>query len=302
MDYQNVPAAREAWRVAASQEWAISRGQLLGLGFHSQAIKYRLQSGRLHPTGWAGVYSVGRPELSRRGVLAAAMLAAGEGSTMCHRGATEVWGLLPMFDGDIDITVAAHRHPRQPGIRFHRRELGSGDVTVENGLRVTTPLRTLIDIAPSTNRNELETAIRAADKRDLVHQDTLRCALDDRRGQRGVGVLRALLDRRTFVLTDSALERRFVPIARRAGLPKPLTQQWLNGFRVDFFWPDLGLVVETDGLRYHRTSEQQAVDRRRDQAHTAAGLTVLRFTHAQVRFEPSYVEATLRKVARQLKS
>ena len=116
----------------------------------------------------------------------------------------------------------------------------------------------------------------------------------------GAPKLRALLDRPTFILTDSRLERLFNPLARRAGLSKPLTQQFLNGFRVDFYWPDLGLVVETDGLRYHRTPVEQARDRLRDQVHTASGLTPLRFTHAQVHYEPGYVEATLAAVARRL--
>jgi very-short-patch-repair endonuclease len=71
----------------------------------------------------------------------------------------------------------------------------------------------------------------------------------------------------------------------------------VNGFKVDFYWPELGLVVETDGLRYHRTPAQQARDRFRDQAHATAGLTPLRFTHAQVRFEPGHVQATLIAVA-----
>jgi very-short-patch-repair endonuclease len=72
-----------------------------------------------------------------------------------------------------------------------------------------------------------------------------------------------------------------------------LTQQYVNGFRVDFFWPDLGLVVETDSLRYHRTPAQQARDRLRDQIHMASGLTPLRFTHAQIWYEPTHVEQTL---------
>jgi very-short-patch-repair endonuclease len=76
----------------------------------------------------------------------------------------------------------------------------------------------------------------------------------------------------------------------------------VEDFKVDFYWPDLGLVVETDGLRYHRTAQQQAKDRVRDQALTAAGLTVLRFTRAQIRYEPDYVETTLRKVVRRLRS
>jgi very-short-patch-repair endonuclease len=75
----------------------------------------------------------------------------------------------------------------------------------------------------------------------------------------------------------------------------------LNGFKVDFYWPDLGLVVETDGLRYHRTPAEQARDRRRDQAHTAAGLRALRFTHAQVVFEGGHVESTLVAVAQRVR-
>jgi very-short-patch-repair endonuclease len=76
----------------------------------------------------------------------------------------------------------------------------------------------------------------------------------------------------------------------------------INGFKVDFYWPDLGLIVETDGLRYHRTPAQQARDRVRDQAHAAAGFTPLRFTRAQVRFERADVEATLVAVARRLRA
>jgi very-short-patch-repair endonuclease len=76
----------------------------------------------------------------------------------------------------------------------------------------------------------------------------------------------------------------------------------VNGERVDFFYPDLKLVVETDGLRYHRTPQQQARDLLRDQAHLAAGCTPLRFTHEQVKYETAYVEATLRRVAGRLQS
>ena len=139
-----------------------------------------------------------------------------------------------------------------------------------------------------------------ADKLGLVDPEALRVALERHRGQPGVAPLRALLDRRTFRLSDSELERWFRPLARAAGLPEPLTKQWVNGFEVDFYWPNLGLVVETDGLRYHRTPSQQARALRRDQAHTAAGLTSLRFSHEQIKFEPSYVRANLARVGRRL--
>jgi very-short-patch-repair endonuclease len=160
----------------------------------------------------------------------------------------------------------------------------------------------MVDLATRLDRPRLEAAVNEADKRDLVDPESLRAALTRRGGQPGVRVLCELLDRRTFVLTDSELERRFLPIARRAGLARPLTGQYLNGFKVDFYWPDLGLVVETDGLRYHRTAAEQARDRLRDQTHTAGGLTALRFTHAQVRFEPDHVCEVLARVARRLTS
>lgn len=142
--------------------------------------------------------------------------------------------------------------------------------------------------------------INEADKYNLTHPPELREALDARAGESGVARLRHILDRRTFRLTKEELERRFLPLARKADLPVPLTGQFVDGFEVDFYWPDLGLVVETDGLRYHRTPAEQARDRLRDQAHTAAGLTQLRFTHEQVRYEPEYVARILAQTASRL--
>lgn len=151
--------------------------------------------------------------------------------------------------------MPADRNPRARGVKVHRRaELEPTDRTEEDGIPVTSIVRTMVDLAAVLDDDdELESAVNEADRLDLVDPETLRRALESRRGQPGVGRLRKLLDRRTFRLTDSELERRFRPIARRAGLPVPLTRERVNGFRVDFYWPDLGLVVETDGLRHHRT-------------------------------------------------
>ena len=165
---------------------------------------------------------------------------------------------------------------------------------------MTAPICTLIDIALALSESQLERAVNEADRLDLVDPPSLLDALGDYTAQPGVGRLREVLDRHTFKLTDSELERRFLMLVKGTGLPMPLTGQRLNGFRVDFFWPDLGLVVETDGLRYHRTPAQQARDQRRDQAHTAAGLTPLRFAHAQVRYEPDRVRSVLLTTARRL--
>lgn len=134
-----------------------------------------------------------------------------------------------------------------------------------------------------------------ADKRGLVDPATLREELDRFRGEPGVRPLRFLLDELFFQLSDSDLEIYFRRIVKRAKLPMPLSKQRVNRFEVDFFWPGLGLVVETDGLRYHRTPSTQTRDARRDRAHVMAGMTPLRFTHHEVRYEPARVWAALTK-------
>jgi very-short-patch-repair endonuclease len=208
-----------------------------------------------------------------------------------------------LYEGDPHRGVCApYCCPRRPGIVVHRRTtLVPDETTQRDGIPVTTPICTLIDIATGLDRGQLEAAINEADKLDLVDPEALRSALDHVTRRPGIAPLGEVLDRRTFTLTDSELERRFLPIARRAGLPSPLTSHHLDGFKVDFYWPELGLVVETDGLRYHRTPAQQARDRLRDQAHASAGLTPLRFTHAQVGLEPDHVRVTLAVVAGRLR-
>jgi len=199
--------------------------------------------------------------------------------------------------GPIHVSVPRSNDPRHQGIVVHRRNaLHADDASERNGIPVTSPACTLIDLAPQLGDRALEAAVNEADQLNLIHPDELRATLEGRR-RPGVARLRELLDRPTFLLTDSELERRFARISHTAGLPKPETQVTVNGHRVDFFYPSLDLVVETDGLRYHRTPAQQARDRLRDQAHTAAGLGVLRFTHAQIRYEPAYVEETLARTA-----
>jgi very-short-patch-repair endonuclease len=290
---------RSVWALVRRQHGVVSRAQLLELGLRGHAIKHRLANGRLHLL-YRGVYAVGRPEVTREGRWMAAVLACGPHAALSDEPAGIAWGIRPDRPVPIEISIPLSLTRKRPGIVIHRRRGLAADVTRLRGIPITTPLRTLIDLATRLSTKELEAAVNEADKLDLIGPDSLRRAVDERTGRAGTAPLRQLLDRTTFVLTDSELERAFLPIAARAGLPKPVSQRWLNGGRVDFYWPELGLVVETDGLRYHRTPAQQARDRRRDQANTAAGLTPLRFTHSQIRWEAGHVERTLRAVAARL--
>ncbi|MGN6274943.1 MAG: DUF559 domain-containing protein [Solirubrobacterales bacterium] len=135
----------------------------------------------------------------------------------------------------------------------------------------------------------------------MIDPDRLRRALDDHPGEPGIRLLREVLDEHTFRLSDDELELLFRPIAAAAGLPTPLTKQRVNKFEVDFFWPELGLVVETDGWRYHRTPSAQTRDALRFQRHTAAGLTPIRFSHYQVKYEPRHVRQILERTAANLR-
>ena len=135
----------------------------------------------------------------------------------------------------------------------------------------------------------------------MIDADSLRRALDDRSGEPGVRPLREILDEHTFRLSDDELERLFRPLAAAAGLPVPLTKVIVDKFEVDFFWPELGLVVETDGWRYHRTPSAQTRDALRFQRHVASGLTPLRFSHYQVKYQPRHVEDILRKTLSNLR-
>lgn len=289
------------WSLIERQHGVIGRSQLLQFGFSQKGIAHRLASGRLHPL-WRGVYAVGLPRLSHRGRWMAAVLACGPDSVLSHDSAAALWGIRPVRVDQIEVGVPDSVARARAGIVCHRRAvLGKQDVTRRDGIPLTNPVCTLVDIAVRLERGQLETAINEADKLDLISPEELRSALDHLPRRPGLGVLRRTLDRRTFRLTDSALERRFLALVRRARLPLPETGRYVDGFKVDFYWPELGLVVETDGLRYHRTPAEQARDRLRDQAHAAAGLTALRFTHSQVRYEPRFVQATLVAVARRLR-
>ncbi len=232
----------------------------------------------------------------------AAVLAGGEGAALSHRSAAALWEIGYEERGRIDVSVCRRCELRRPGIRFRsRRSLSSQNVVLRDDIPVTAPAQTLVDLATELHPLPLERAVNDADKRDLIDPEALREGLVRFAGEPGVRPLRLLLDRLFFRLSDSELEICFRRIVRAAKLPMPLSKQWVNRFEVDFFWPELGLVVETDGLRYHRTPSAQTRDARRDRAHVMAGMTPLRFTHYEVRYEPGRVRATLVKTIAMLR-
>jgi len=274
---------------------------LIDLGFTKSGIEHRVRIGRLHPIV-RGVYAVGRRELKREGRWMAAVLACGPDAALSHRSAAALWGFGEEHHAYIDITVSRGSEARIRGIRCHRRPtLPASELTTRLGIPLTVPVKTFLDLTTVAGTKTVERAINEADKLGVIDADSLRRALDDRSGEPGVRPLREILDEHTFRLSDDELERLFRPLAAAAGLPVPLTKVMVDKFEVDFFWPELGLVVETDGWRYHRTPSAQTRDALRFQRHTASGLTPLRFSHYQVKYEPRHVVDILRKTLSNLR-
>jgi very-short-patch-repair endonuclease len=295
------PTLGEVLRLAARQHGVVSGEQLVRLGLNRDGIEHRVRRGRLFRVH-RNVYAVGSPTLTREGRWMAAVLACGPTAALSYESAAALWRIRDHERKQIEVSVPPHVVRRHDGIRVHRRALTAADLTRHRSIPVTAPACTLVDLAATLGEGDLERAISQADRLGLTDPDRLLAVLERAPRRPGVAILRETLTRHTFRLTDSELERLFIPLAVDAGLPAPLTRQVVNGYRVDFWWPELGLVVETDGLTYHRTPAQQAADRRRDQAHTAAGLTQVRFTHWQVRLDPRHVVRTLARVVRRLAS
>jgi very-short-patch-repair endonuclease len=229
----------------------------------------------------------------------AAVLACGPEALLSHRSAAALWGIRRERPRLVEVVVPARLSKQRAGIVAHRRDGHEAPGRcVRDGIPVTHPVATLVDLATCLSTGQLEAAVNEADHLDLIDPERLRLSLDSLPRRGGVPGLRRLLTGSTIALTSTELERLFLPLARAAGLAVPQTQARLDGYRVDFYWPDLDLVVETDSLRYHRTAFKQAQDKRRDNAHAGSGRTALRFSHGQVKYEPGYVREVLAVTAR----
>jgi uncharacterized protein DUF559/putative AbiEi antitoxin of type IV toxin-antitoxin system len=254
----------------------VSAAQLYEIGFDEAAIRRRVESGRLHRL-YRGVYAVGHTIIPRDGRLLAAVLACGDGAALSHRSAASLWGIRPSAAARIDITV-----PRTSGVRSSsaiviHRPRRPAETTRLNGIPVTTPGQTLADLATALPRRQLEKAVEMAEVRKLD------VAIPN--GHPGSQRLHEAAGRALPVTTDSPLEDAFLALCDAHGIPRPLVQPIIEGYRVDFCWPEHRLVVETDGFEHHGTRAAFTRDRAKDAQLTVRGWRVLRFTEPQVRGE-----------------
>jgi hypothetical protein len=259
--------------IATRQHGVVTVEQLRDAGIDKYGIRDRVRSGRLHRLH-RGVYAVGHRSLSRRGRWLAAVLAAGDGAVLSHSSAAALWEYLRPISGPAHVTVgAAVRRKPRPGIRIHRsRTLTPRDITRRHGIAVTTPARTIEDIRDEVEPYLFRRALRQAELagHPVPHLDRVK-------------------------RTRSDLELLFLGLCDHHGLPRPLVNHRVHRYRIDFYWPQQRLAVETDSWDYHRGSVAFADDHDRDLELRAHGITTRRYTGEQLEAASDAVVADLRQ-------
>jgi very-short-patch-repair endonuclease len=213
----------------------------------------------------------------------AAVLAYGPEAVLSHRSAAFLWGIVRSARTTIEVTAARKRSP-QPGIALRRSRLCADEITLQDGIPVTSVPRTLFDLAGVLPRDRLERAIEQAEVRQFADPLSLPDLLARHRGRRGAATLRAILaDADTKpAATRSDLEDAFLAFLDRHSLPRPQVNvgievggRWVE---CDCIWRAHRLIVELDGRATHDTRAAFERDRARDRALNVAGWRVVRVT------------------------
>jgi very-short-patch-repair endonuclease len=223
----------------------------------------------------------------------AAVLACGDGAALSHRSAAALWGVHRPWLGVPEVTVPEGGSRGRVGVRAYRTtQLDPRDTRRREGVPVTAPARTLLDIAAVIPERDLARAVEEAQVLRLATPRAMLAEVGRRRP--GAAALRAALQAQFEPrLTRSEAEALLLELVRGAGLPEPETNVRLLGYEVDFLWRAARLVVEVDGFAYHSTRESFERDRRRDARLQAAGFRVVRLTYRQILAEPDSVLACL---------
>jgi very-short-patch-repair endonuclease len=283
-------------RVAGRQHGVVTRAQLVALGFEPRAIDRRVEGGRLHRLH-RGVYLAGHVAAGPRTSEIAATLSCGPDSVLSHRSATAFWELLPYpaRPGIVDVTVIGRDPGSKPGIRIHRvRRLPRSDYVIRDAIPVTTPARTIFDLAGDATDGDLERALAEAQVRKLVSERGIADQLERNPGRPGARALRALIEVEGGPApTRAESERRVLRLVRASGLPVPEVNVLLGPYEVDFLWRGQRLALEMDGFASHGSRSRFERDRLRDSHLAALGYTVVRITWRQLAATPEAVVARL---------
>jgi very-short-patch-repair endonuclease len=279
--------------MAARSHGVVTRRQLLAAGISADEIKHRVGNGvllRVH----RGVYRVGHRAPSLEARYLGAVLACGEGAALSGRAAAYLWGLVRGPAPDPEVT--AHGGRRVKGVTTRRcRRIEPSERTVWRAIPVTTPARTLVDLAAALDETELARACHEAAVRHHTTPKQVEAVLARRPNAPGAGKLRGAL-RGDVPVTLSKLESRFLERLKAAGFPLPQTNRVVGSRRVDCRWPDLNLTIELDSYRYHHSRHAWEQDRDREREAHARGDELRRYTYHDVCESPELMLAELHEL------
>jgi very-short-patch-repair endonuclease len=276
--------------IAVRQHGYITREQLLALGLGRADIAYRLRVGRLHRV-YAGLYAVGVIPTLPTPRAAAAVLACGAGAALSHLSALCLWGWHKPWDVPFEVTASSDH--RRAGIRVHRSTaLARQDVRMHLGIRVTSPARTVLDMAPRLSDPALRRVVREARISRYMRDEALTDVVA--RFSRHPGAARL----KPFIAaprgpTRSEFEDRFLAFCEDHGLPRPRTNVRIAGHLVDAVFDAERVIVELDGYEFHGDRDSFETDRDRDADTLATGHATVRITWMRMTKRPRREAARL---------
>lgn len=288
---------------AHEQLGLITRTQIADIGVSRRQVDRMIDQGLLRRAGRGVLALVAVPSTPRQRLLAAT-LGAGGGAVVSHRAAAWLWGFDGIMPAGIELSVERGRGATLADGMVHRvRRLDPVDVTRTGPIPVTTPARTLIDLASAVPRGPLEEALDGACRRGQVHVDHLTWRLRSlgQQGRAGASTLAALIEPSQRGRAESWLESALLRLLRESFLPMPRMQVTMRpgpgrAVRVDGIYDEQGLVVEVSGHATHATRRQRQSDAERRARLVAAGMRVVDFTYEDVVDRPHYVVDTITRL------
>jgi very-short-patch-repair endonuclease len=275
--------------LATRQYGVVTGEQLNELGYSETAIKRAVATGRLH--AWhRSVFAVGHQGLSAHGLCMAAVLFRGEGALISHQSAVWLWGLERKLEIPVHVSVRWRGHSQDAIGLHHCPALRIEDFTKTELLPVTGVARTLLDYASDAKPLRLERAIDQADRLDLLDLVAIDRITEEVRGHRGrARLLRAMTIYREKGFTRSGGEKRMLAALADVGVRRPLVNNFIEGYELDFFWEEERLVVELDSWEHHRSRRSFEEGRYRQEKLSMAGIETIRITGTRLKREPRKV-------------
>jgi very-short-patch-repair endonuclease len=278
------PADLAVGRLAASQHGVFSRTQAIALGTTSRQIQRRVSQGRWD-SPFPAVYRIVGSGDDRQTIMAAALW-GGDRALVSHGAAGVVWGIDGVRGPKPELWVPMPRNPRSDKVIVHRGErLDRADRTTLGAIPITTPVRTLIDVAGRLEDDRLLTAMESVFRQKLGTPERLAARLAALRdsGRPGAGRLATLLDERgDGGPLESVLEAKVWQLLVTTSLPRPVRQHWITTpsgrYRLDFAWPERKLALECDGWEHHGGTTAFGKDRERLSELVSIGWRVLLVT------------------------